>query len=174
QPGLGALTELVAETRDAGTPVDLVNRTTHADELPDTLGRTAYRVVQEGLTNARKHAPGQPVRLVLDGEPGDRLTVELTNPVDSANTDRPAARGGGPAAADGPATWAGGDARGATAQEGLRSPDGPARNGGGPGTGLIGLAERPRLTGGELDHGVGLDQRFRLRATLPWPADSAA
>ena len=36
-----------------------------AKSLPPTLGRTAYRVVQEGLTNARKHAPGEPVRVGL-------------------------------------------------------------------------------------------------------------
>ena len=81
QPGLSDLAELVEETRDAGTPVDLADRITRPEELPDGLGRTAYRIVQEGLTNARKHAPGLPVRLLLDGRPGDRLLVELTNPV---------------------------------------------------------------------------------------------
>ena len=84
QPGLSDLEELVEETRDAGTPVDLIGPESRPEELPDGLGRTAYRVVQEGLTNARKHAPGLPVRLLLDGRPGDRLLVELTNPVGAA------------------------------------------------------------------------------------------
>ena len=42
------------------------------DAIPDLLGRTAYRVVQEGLTNARKHAPDTLVTVGLDGGPGRR------------------------------------------------------------------------------------------------------
>jgi signal transduction histidine kinase len=37
------------------------------------------RVVQEGLTNARKHAPGAPVTIGLSGGPGPGLTVEIDN-----------------------------------------------------------------------------------------------
>lgn len=48
--------------------------------LPPATGRTAYRVVQEGLTNARKHAAGYPVTLVVQGLPGGSLQIELTNP----------------------------------------------------------------------------------------------
>ena len=40
----------------------------------------------------------------------------------------------------------------------------------GAGTGLIGLAERVGLAGGELEHGVDAAGDFVLRATLPWPA----
>ena len=36
--------------------------------MPDVLGRTAYRVVQEGLTNARKHAPGAPVEVTVTAD----------------------------------------------------------------------------------------------------------
>jgi signal transduction histidine kinase len=136
QPGLSDLDGLVEETRDAGTPVDLADRIAKPSELPDALGRTAYRIVQEGLTNARKHAPGRPVRLLLDGRPGDRLLVELSNPVGPAN-----------------------------GQE-------PSLNGRGTGTGLIGLAERVRLTGSEIDCGLEQDGQFRLRAQLPWPVTS--
>jgi signal transduction histidine kinase len=145
QPGLADLVGLIAETRDAGTPVDLANRMSRPDELPDGLGRNAYRIVQEGLTNARKHAPGRPVRLLLDGRPGDRLLVELTNPVGPASPVGPA----------NPVVRAGADER--------------SLNGSGTGTGLIGLTERVRLTGGEIDHGIGPDGEFRLRARLPWP-----
>ena len=42
---------------------------------------TAYRVVQEALTNARKHATGQPVQVILSGTAGIRLTIEVRNPV---------------------------------------------------------------------------------------------
>lgn len=44
-------------------------------------GRTAYRVVQEALTNVRKHAPGQPVSITLDGTPGTHLVIDVCNPV---------------------------------------------------------------------------------------------
>ena len=160
QPGLSDLAELVAETRDSGTPVEMADRTSRSDELPDGLGRTAYRVVQEGLTNARKHAPGLPVRLLLDGRPGSHLLVELTNPV-------------GPAVAAGtPAP--GGGARDETARAGQAAPAQPSLNGSGTGTGLIGLTERARLTSGELDHGVTANGQFRLCARLPWPAEPAA
>ena len=145
QPGLSDLESLIDETRDAGTGVDLVTRIARPEDLPDGLGRTVYRIVQEGLTNARKHAPGRTVRLLLDGRPGGRLLVELANPV----------------------------------PPGLRAPLGtadgePSLNGSGTGTGLIGLAERVRLAGGDIDHGVGPDRQFVLRAELPWPANPAA
>jgi signal transduction histidine kinase len=132
---LADLAALVAETRDAGTDVDLVQRICQPAGLPGGLGRTAYRVVQEGLTNARKHAPGRPVRVLLDGRPGGQLLIELSNPV-------------GPAVPAGPPPV-------------------------GSGTGLIGLTERVRLNGGELDHAVGADGEFRLRARLPWPTEPA-
>jgi signal transduction histidine kinase len=164
QPGLSDLNGLVEETRDAGTPVDLVDRISRPGELPDALGRTAYRIVQEGLTNARKHAPGRPARLLLDGHPGDRLLVELTNPV-----------GPGPV---GPANPVG-LAPAGPASVGPANPvepasaDEPSLNGSGTGTGLIGLAERVRLAGGEIDHEVAPDGEFLLRALLPWPATQA-
>lgn len=52
--------------------------------LPTELGRHAFRIVQEGLTNARKHAPAAPVEVSVAGTPGGRLLVEVTNahPVD--------------------------------------------------------------------------------------------
>ena len=39
----------------------------------------------------------------------------------------------------------------------------------GSGTGLIGLTERVRLAGGELEHAISADGEFWLRARLPWP-----
>jgi signal transduction histidine kinase len=54
--------------------------------LQAAVDRCAYRVVQEGLTNARKHAPGAPVSVALAGMPGGGLTVNVRNspPADSA------------------------------------------------------------------------------------------
>ena len=84
QPTVADVPELVAESRRAGMHVDL-----HQDvdcATPDTMGRTAYRVVQEGLTNARKHAPGAAVTVTVTvaGSAGAVLTVEVVNtsPVD--------------------------------------------------------------------------------------------
>jgi signal transduction histidine kinase len=50
-----------------------------AEAPPDTAGRTAYRVVQEALTNARKHAPGDAVTVTVSGSRGPGLTVVVEN-----------------------------------------------------------------------------------------------
>jgi signal transduction histidine kinase len=81
QPVLTDLPRLVGESLDAGMRVRLDDRTADPATLPATAGRTAYRVVQEGLTNARKHAPGVPIEVTLDGRPGTRLVIDLRNPL---------------------------------------------------------------------------------------------
>ena len=95
QPGLSDLARLVEESRAAGTRVCLRDDLSDPDVLPPAMGRTVYRVVQEGLTNARKHAAGQPVEVLLDGEPGGRLFVAITNPVPHNGTAGPTAPGTG-------------------------------------------------------------------------------
>ena len=132
QPGLSDVARLVEESRATGTRVEMRNELCDPDALPAPTGRTLYRVVQEGLTNARKHATGQPVDVLLTGEPGGQLRIDVTNQVP-----------GGPS----------------------RPPSSP-----GAGTGLIGLAERVGLAGGQLDYETTAAGQFRLRARLPWPA----
>lgn len=77
QPTVADIPELVTESRRAGMDVEL--RHDVAGATPDTVGRTAYRVAQEALTNARKHAPGAPVTVTVGGSPGSGLTVEVEN-----------------------------------------------------------------------------------------------
>lgn len=125
-PALTDLPTLVEETRAVGTQVTVEDSL--ATPPPGNTGRTAYRVLQEALTNARKHAPGQPVRIVLDGTPGKHLVINVTNPLSADPTAIP-----------------------------------------GSGTGLVGLTERVRLAGGQLDHQLTA-REFRLHALLPWPA----
>ncbi|MFD5192416.1 sensor histidine kinase [Streptomyces sp. NPDC058357] len=80
QPTLASLDELVAESRPAGMKVTLDNRVGDPATAPAATGRTVYRIVQEGLTNARKHAPGAEVTVTVTGAPGQGLTVEVRNP----------------------------------------------------------------------------------------------
>ena len=49
-------------------------------KVPDAIGRHALRIVQEALTNARKHATSAPVELRIEGAPGEGLTIEVRNP----------------------------------------------------------------------------------------------
>jgi signal transduction histidine kinase len=79
QPMLTDLPALIEQSRLAGSSVTLDSYLGDLAAAPDGVGRHVYRVVQEGLTNARKHAPGEPVRVRLTG--GDSLVVEITNPV---------------------------------------------------------------------------------------------
>jgi signal transduction histidine kinase len=134
-PTLADLPRLVGESRDAGARVRLRDEVVDPDALPALAGRTAYRVVQEGLTNARKHAAGRPVKVLLAGSPGARLRIDIRNPLPDAGT-----RAAGPGIP-------------------------------GTGTGLVGLTERVRLAGGQLDHQVTAAGEFHLRAWLPWPGE---
>lgn len=80
QHELAEIDALVAECRAAGVPVDLDNRL--ADSVkPSLVSRVAYRIVHEGLTNARKHAPGAGVRVQLDHTPAGELHIWLRNPL---------------------------------------------------------------------------------------------
>lgn len=80
QPTLATLDALVAESRLAGMAVTLDNRLADPGAAPAATGRTVYRIAQEALTNARKHAPGAEVTVTVDGGPGQGITVEVRNP----------------------------------------------------------------------------------------------
>lgn len=88
-PDLAAVAELLEESRAAGSPVDLSDKVTDVAALPAGTGRTAYRVLREALTNARKHAPGQPVSITLAGSPGSRLLIQVTNPLAEGSAGLP-------------------------------------------------------------------------------------
>jgi signal transduction histidine kinase len=95
QPGLDSIPRLVQESRDAGERILVDNRMADATLVPVVAGRAAYRVVQEGLTNARKHAAGQPVRMVLDGQPGTMLVIDIHNGLPGDATAPPSIPGSG-------------------------------------------------------------------------------
>ncbi|MEU8300922.1 histidine kinase [Micromonospora sp. NPDC048909] len=79
QPTLGDLPALIEESRAAGVRVNASDLVAARGSVPAAVGRSAYRIVQEGLTNARKHAPGAVVTVNLAGGPSDGLTVEIRN-----------------------------------------------------------------------------------------------
>jgi signal transduction histidine kinase len=93
QPTLANLPGLLDESRQAGMHVSSDCRLGDLGAVPDGVGRNAYRIVQEGLTNARKHAHGAAVDVRLDGAAGSGLTVEVRNrlPVGSAPASLPGA-----------------------------------------------------------------------------------
>ncbi|HKF88785.1 MAG TPA: histidine kinase [Propionibacteriaceae bacterium] len=79
QPSLSDIRRLVEETRQAGATIDFEMQVEHADAAPSTLGRDAYRIVQEALTNIGKHASGTAARVQVTGAPGDGLRVSVRN-----------------------------------------------------------------------------------------------
>jgi signal transduction histidine kinase len=135
QPTLAQVPALVEESRAAGMRVRSRIEEPEDGPVPVALGRTAYRVVQEGLTNARKHAPGAAVDVSVSAGDG-RLVVEVVSRRAVGATASPA----------------GGEGE-------SRLP--------GAGTGLVGLAERVEIAGGELHSGTDANGDFVLRATLP-------
>ena len=85
QPGIADLESLVAEARAAGTVVEVDDGLDGAEPTA-SVSRTVYRIVQEGLTNARKHAPAAPVHLRVDRTASGDLHVRLRNPLDGGTT----------------------------------------------------------------------------------------
>ena len=79
QPTLSDIRRLVEETRRAGAKIDFDMRVEHADAAPSSLGRDAYRIVQESLTNIGKHASGTAARVRVTGSPDGGLHVNVRN-----------------------------------------------------------------------------------------------
>jgi len=95
QPTLAALPGLLEESRAAGMRIQAEVGLPDLAAVPDAIGRHALRIVQEALTNARKHATAAPVELRLDGAPGHGLTIEVRNPVPALATAEPKIPGTG-------------------------------------------------------------------------------
>jgi signal transduction histidine kinase len=77
QPGLADLPTLVDQSREAGM---LVEVSTSVVEVDPVVGRAAYRIVQEALTNAGKHAPGAAVRVCVEQREGELVVRVLNGP----------------------------------------------------------------------------------------------
>jgi signal transduction histidine kinase len=94
QPTYEDLQALIDEARKTGMHIEFSDLITAGlSSVPVMVGRTLYRIVQEGLTNARKHAPGAVVRIKLNGSPEDGVTLELSNPM--SFTTSPVVEGAG-------------------------------------------------------------------------------
>ena len=77
QPGDLAIASLVDSVREAGVPVSLTVRG-HPRPLPDAVALSAYRIVQESLTNVVKHAGPASATVIVDYD-GDELLLEVTD-----------------------------------------------------------------------------------------------
>lgn len=104
-------------------------------QVPASTSRHLYRIAQEALTNARKHAPGATPSIVLGGGRETGLTLEVRNALTTAEAIAPER---------------------APAVEGA-------------GLGLVGIAERARLSGGWCRAGAD-GEEFVVRAWVPWLA----
>ncbi|MDD1383792.1 sensor histidine kinase [Curtobacterium poinsettiae] len=140
QPTLVDLPALLDQARSGGAAVR-ARVDSDAAAVPTAVGRHAYRIVQEALTNARRHAPGQPVDVVVETVGGPAIRVVVSNTL----TDEPA-RTNADAAGQGA-----GHAAGSVAGHGLR-----------------GLAERARLVGGSFRAGSDDGRVHVVEAVLPW------
>ncbi len=151
-PGIGSIEDLADSMRAAG----LVVRVCHAGtavELPPGVDLTAYRVVQESLTNAARHAGGRNVTVALRWSATD-LEIEI---VDDGQGRLPVSAGQDGAGQEG----AGQDGAGQ---------DGAGRDG--HGHGLDGMRARVELCGGVLAVGNHDPHGFRVHARLPLQAAS--
>lgn len=79
QPKLADIPRLIEETRRAGAKIDFEMRVDDAHTAPIGLGRDAYRIVQEALTNIGKHARGTAALVRVSGAPENGLHVNIRN-----------------------------------------------------------------------------------------------
>ncbi|MFJ2808736.1 sensor histidine kinase [Kitasatospora sp. NPDC087271] len=145
QPGVGHLGRLVEESRRAGLPTEFA---VLGEERPlsSSTGLAVFRIVQESLTNTRKHAGRAQARVRLTYHP-DRITVEVSDNGTAAPADTLVGALAGAGGAAGPRA-------------------------GRTGYGLIGMRERVALQGGSMVAGAVDGGGFRVMASLPVaPAD---
>jgi signal transduction histidine kinase len=195
-PGLADLDRLVARTAGAGVRVEMA-RYGQPRDLPASIDLSAYRIIQEALTNVVKHARTSSCRVLL-GYRDDELTIEVTDngagmPVPELAGAGMSSHGGAGlngAALNGAAlNVAALMARNGTARHGVGLLDGapavpgiapvaPAASaalaGGLPGAGhgIIGMRERVTLLGGQFSAGPLPGYGFRVTAHIPLPPSS--
>lgn len=76
-----ALDNICRESRDTGMTLNTWIDVQDLSSLDPSISKIAYRAVQEGLTNARRHAPDMPVSLEVTARPAQGVHVHLTNPM---------------------------------------------------------------------------------------------
>ena len=145
QPQLSDLPTLIETARQAGVSVAL-SAPPALGQVPSGVGVCAYRIVQESLSNASRHAPGAPVTVSLDHAASAVLLQVANGPATPATASRHAT----PATASGHSTPA---TATATAS--------------GHGQGIAGMRERVALLGGALSAGPSPDGGFIVSAVLP-------
>ena len=91
QPTYGDLGALVADARAAGAAIEYDDGLADGEPLPDAVGRTVYRIVQEGITNAGKHAPAATLWITVSGSPADGVDIVLRNALGFGPTRTPGA-----------------------------------------------------------------------------------
>lgn len=91
QPTLADLPALLEEARASGQRLE-VHDTLDTASVPTVQQRHLYRIVQEGLTNARKHAPRATVEVTLSGTPREGISLRVANDMAEAPTAIPGAR----------------------------------------------------------------------------------
>ena len=188
-PGLADLDRLISRTASAGVRVDLT-RCGQPRELPASIDLSAYRIVQEALTNVVKHARTSSCQ-VLIGYGHDELVLEVTD----NGAGLPAMAGAGASQhgsslafggfADDAGLAAGGEPGllAMSAAPGWNAPAAPGGDGwgagagrgcviGGSGHGIIGMRERVSLLGGEFIAGPLPGYGFQVSAHIPLPAGS--
>lgn len=90
-----SLNALITDARQAGMRVDTWIDIQQLSELDENLGKIAYRTIQEGLTNARRHAPDAPVALQVDALPSSGVHIHISNPLTADERTRPDRAGSG-------------------------------------------------------------------------------
>ena len=157
EPGIDGLGRLIERTSCTGVRVSLERMGTPY-ELPASVGLSAYRIVQEALTNVVKHAGGEARCVVCVRYENEFIGISVTD--DGRRSLTSAAIPG--------ATVAGATVTGST----ITATGGTAM--GGAGHGIVGMRERASLCGGELTAGPLPEGGFQVTATLPLRVPAAA
>ncbi|MGO0576438.1 sensor histidine kinase [Ornithinimicrobium panacihumi] len=90
---LADLAKVIDDMAESGGPVASTVFLQQAEEADPVLSHSVYRIVQELLTNARKHAPEQLVKLRVSGGPATGVAIEASNPVPRGHAINPSGSG---------------------------------------------------------------------------------
>ena len=160
-PRLEDLKEVVDGVLAASQPLSSSIYLDRAAEADEVLSRAVYRIVQESLTNARKHSPGMSVQLRVEGGPEAGIDITCSNRI-PRQKPTPEADAHGEEACEAPQVVSSGWGPGAGSGVGAVAGDTQG------GSGLRGMAQRAEICGGTFRAGPDGHGRFVVSAHLPW------